>query len=67
MVYAAAVVARSHPFLDRADDAPTDDQIVVLEGVSWADFQRILEIRGKAAARGIGSSGASFGVTRCDL
>ncbi len=28
------------------DDHPTEDQIVRLEGATWGDFQRILEIRG---------------------
>ena len=32
--------------LDR-DDRPREDHIVVLEGVTWADYQRIMEIRGE--------------------
>ncbi len=28
------------------DDRPTEDRIVLLEGATWGDFQRILEIRG---------------------
>lgn len=28
------------------DEQPTDDRIVLLEGATWGDFQRLLEIRG---------------------
>ncbi len=28
------------------DDAPQEDHIVVLQGVTWADYQRLLEVRG---------------------
>lgn len=31
------------------DDAPVGDRIVLLEGVAWSDYQRILELRGEAA------------------
>jgi Uma2 family endonuclease len=30
------------------DDTPTEDGITVLHGVSWADYERILEMRGEA-------------------
>jgi len=30
------------------DDSPVEDKIVVLRGASWADFQRMLELRGDA-------------------
>src|SRR3977135_2499418 len=30
------------------DDTPTDDKIVVMRGATWADFQRLLEVRGEA-------------------
>jgi Uma2 family endonuclease len=29
------------------DDRPTEDRTVVLSGVGWADYQRLLEIRGE--------------------
>lgn len=29
------------------DDTPTGDQIVVLRGATWADYQRLLEVRGE--------------------
>ena len=32
--------------LDEHDDSPVDDRMVVLHGASWADFQRLLEMRG---------------------
>jgi len=32
------------------DDTPTDDKIVVLRGLSWSDYQRMLETRGERAA-----------------
>lgn len=32
------------------DDRPREDRIVVLEGVTWADYQRVLEIRGDHSA-----------------
>jgi Uma2 family endonuclease len=31
------------------DDAPVDDKIVVLHGATWADYQRLLELRGDAS------------------
>ena len=31
------------------DDTPTEDRIVVLRGLSWADYQRMLEVRGDAS------------------
>jgi Uma2 family endonuclease len=30
------------------DDTPTEDRIVILHDVSWADYERILEVRGEA-------------------
>ncbi len=33
--------------LDHHDDAPTEDHIVVLRGATWADYQRLLEIKGE--------------------
>lgn len=36
--------------LEDDDDRPREDQIVVLRGVSWADYQRVMEIRGDHAA-----------------
>jgi Uma2 family endonuclease len=30
------------------DDTPVEDQIVVLRGASWADFERVLAVRGEA-------------------
>lgn len=35
--------------LDR-DDTPREDKIVVLRGATWADYQRILEMRGDHSA-----------------
>ncbi|MBI5496601.1 MAG: Uma2 family endonuclease [Deltaproteobacteria bacterium] len=32
------------------DDRPTEDHIVVLRGVTWADYQRMLEIRGERSS-----------------
>jgi Uma2 family endonuclease len=32
--------------LDEHDDTPVDDRIVVLHGATWADYQRMLELRG---------------------
>ena len=32
------------------DDSPREDHIVVLRGVTWGDYQRLLEIRGDHAA-----------------
>lgn len=37
------------PQLVDHDDTPTEDQIVVLHGVSWADYERILAVRGDAS------------------
>lgn len=31
------------------DDTPVEDKIVVLHGLSWSDYQRMLEIRGEAS------------------
>jgi Uma2 family endonuclease len=31
------------------DDTPVDDKIVVLHGATWADYQRLLELRGDAS------------------
>jgi Uma2 family endonuclease len=31
------------------DDTPVDDKIVVVRGLSWSDYQRLLEVRGDAS------------------
>jgi len=31
------------------DDTPIEDKIVVLRGLSWSDYQRMLEVRGEAS------------------
>jgi Uma2 family endonuclease len=31
------------------DDTPVDDRIVVLRGATWADYQRLLEVRGEVS------------------
>ncbi len=31
------------------DDSPVDDRMVVLHGASWADYQRMLEMRGEVS------------------
>ncbi|MEO7033934.1 MAG: Uma2 family endonuclease [Polyangiaceae bacterium] len=31
------------------DDTPREDRIVVLRGMSWSDYQRLLEVRGEAS------------------
>jgi Uma2 family endonuclease len=31
------------------DDTPIDDKIVVVRGLSWSDYQRLLEVRGDAS------------------
>lgn len=31
------------------DDTPTEDRIVVLRGLSWKDYQRLLEVRGESS------------------
>jgi Uma2 family endonuclease len=36
--------------LTEHDDSPVEDKIVVLQGASWADYQRLLEIRGDHSA-----------------
>ena len=35
--------------LERTDDSPTDDQIVILHDFTWEDFERLLERRGDHA------------------
>jgi Uma2 family endonuclease len=35
--------------LARVSDAPRDDQVVVLSGATWADYRRLLEVRGESA------------------
>ncbi len=35
--------------LKNHDDTPTEDRIVVLRGLSWDDYQRLLEVRGEAS------------------
>jgi Uma2 family endonuclease len=32
------------------DDTPVDDRIVVLRGATWADYQRMLEMRGEVSS-----------------
>ncbi len=32
------------------DDTPVDDKIVVLRGATWADYQRMLEMRGEVSS-----------------
>ena len=32
------------------DDTPTDDHIIQLRGVTWADYERLLAIRGDHSA-----------------
>ena len=32
------------------DDTPVDDKIVVLRGATWADYQRVLEMRGEVSS-----------------
>ena len=36
--------------LKNHDDTPTDDRIVVLRGLSWGDYRRMLEVRGEKPA-----------------
>ena len=36
-------------YADR-DDSPTDDHIIQLHGVTWADYERLLAIRGDHSA-----------------
>jgi Uma2 family endonuclease len=36
--------------LEQRDDAPTEDHFVELHGVSWADYERLLAIRGEHSA-----------------
>src|SRR5688572_26376140 len=36
--------------LKTRNDAPDEDHIVVLRGATWADFERVLQIRGDNAA-----------------
>jgi Uma2 family endonuclease len=35
--------------LEQRDDRPTEDQVVVIRGVTWADYERLLEIRGECS------------------
>ena len=35
--------------LDEHDDTPVDDRIVVLRHATWADYQRMLELRGEVS------------------
>ena len=35
--------------LEDHDDTPVEDKIVVLHGLSWSDYQRMLELRGDAS------------------
>ena len=34
----------------RDENRPQEDGIVILEGVTWADYERLLEIRGDHSA-----------------
>jgi Uma2 family endonuclease len=36
--------------LERRDDRPTEDHVVVLREVTWTDYERLLEIRGDRSA-----------------
>jgi len=36
--------------LDEHDDTPVGDKIVVLHGATWADYQRLLEMRGESSS-----------------
>lgn len=36
--------------LRERDDTPVEDQIIVLHGATWADYERLLEIRGDHSA-----------------
>jgi Uma2 family endonuclease len=38
------------PALTRKNDAPDEDHIIQLDGVSWQDYERILAIRGERSA-----------------
>jgi Uma2 family endonuclease len=42
------MVARA--YLERDEDGPPEDRIVVLRGATWADYQRHLEMRGDRSA-----------------
>src|SRR6478672_2942740 len=35
--------------LEDRDDTPVEDKIIVLRGLRWSDYQRMLEVRGEAA------------------
>lgn len=35
--------------LNDHDDTPVDDKLVVVRGLSWSDYQRLLEVRGHAS------------------
>lgn len=41
---------QAHALAPDRDDRPHEDHIVVLRGSSWADYQRILEVRGDHSA-----------------
>jgi Uma2 family endonuclease len=45
--YTAAMLARR--LIDH-DDTPVDDKIVVLHGATWADYQRLLQMRGEVSS-----------------
>ena len=38
------------PWLAERDDTPVEDHVVFLRGATWADYERILEIRGDHSA-----------------
>jgi Uma2 family endonuclease len=38
------------PWLVERDDSPVEDHVVFLRGATWADYERILEIRGDRSA-----------------
>jgi Uma2 family endonuclease len=40
----------SHPGLADRDDSPTEDHVVHLRGATWADYERLLSIRGERSA-----------------
>jgi hypothetical protein len=37
---------RAHTRYEQHDDRPTEDQVVLLSGVSWEDYERLLAMRG---------------------
>ncbi|MEA3278160.1 MAG: Uma2 family endonuclease [Pseudomonadota bacterium] len=41
---------RAHTRYEQHDDRPTEDQVVLLSGVSWEDYERLLAMRGDHSA-----------------